>query len=65
VTTRFSRSETVLPSLVSRPTNVLQPEEFLLRSHFTLGEEGWERVADYALTWNIENAAARQQPATT
>ena len=33
-------------------------EEFPLRSHFTLGEEGWEQVADYALTWAIENAAA-------
>ena len=40
-------------------------EEFPLRSHFTLGEEGWEQVADYALTWAIENAAVRQQPMTT
>jgi pimeloyl-ACP methyl ester carboxylesterase len=40
-------------------------EEFPLRSHFTLGEEGWEQVADYALTWAVENAAVRQQPATT
>ena len=40
-------------------------EEFPLRSHFTLGEEGWEQVADYALTWAIENAVVRQQPATT
>jgi pimeloyl-ACP methyl ester carboxylesterase len=31
-------------------------EEFSLRSHFTLGEKGWELVADYALTWAIENA---------
>jgi pimeloyl-ACP methyl ester carboxylesterase len=31
-------------------------EEFPLRPHFTLGEEGWELVADYALTWAIENA---------
>jgi pimeloyl-ACP methyl ester carboxylesterase len=32
-------------------------EEFPLRSHFTLGEDGWEQVADYALDWAIENAA--------
>ena len=32
-------------------------EEFPLRSHFTLGEEGWQQVADYALNWAIENAA--------
>jgi pimeloyl-ACP methyl ester carboxylesterase len=31
-------------------------EEFPLRLHFTLGEVGWELVADYALTWAIENA---------
>jgi pimeloyl-ACP methyl ester carboxylesterase len=40
-------------------------EEFPLRSHFTLGEQGWEQVADYALSWAIENAAVRQQPAAT
>jgi pimeloyl-ACP methyl ester carboxylesterase len=34
-------------------------EEFPLRSHFTLGEEGWEKVADYALAWAVENAATR------
>jgi hypothetical protein len=32
-------------------------EEFPLRSHFTLGEDGWEQVADYALNWAVENAA--------
>jgi pimeloyl-ACP methyl ester carboxylesterase len=40
-------------------------EEFPLRSHFTLGEQGWEQVADYALSWAIENAAVRRQPAAT
>ena len=40
-------------------------EEFPLRSHFTLGEEGWEQVADYALSWAVENAVSRQLPATT
>jgi len=40
-------------------------EEFPVRSHVTLGEEGWELVADYALTWAVENAAVRRQPATT
>ena len=34
-------------------------EEFPLRSHFTLGEEGWEKVADYALAWAVENAVTR------
>jgi len=29
------------------------------RSHFTIGEPGWERVADYALRWAMENARAQ------
>lgn len=29
------------------------------RSHFTLGQAGWETVADYALDWAAENATAR------
>jgi pimeloyl-ACP methyl ester carboxylesterase len=31
---------------------------FPARSHFTVGEDGWEEVADYALDWAIEHAAA-------
>ena len=26
------------------------------RSHYTIGESGWEEVADYALSWAVENA---------
>jgi pimeloyl-ACP methyl ester carboxylesterase len=28
------------------------------RSHYTLGQAGWEEVADYALDWAVEHAAA-------
>ena len=31
--------------------------EFPERSHFTIGEKGWEEVADYALTWAVQQAA--------
>src|SRR5207245_2368004 len=31
-------------------------KEFPERSHYTLGEPGWEELADYALTWAEENA---------
>ncbi|MFI7607877.1 alpha/beta hydrolase [Micromonospora sp. NPDC049366] len=31
--------------------------EFPGRSHFTVGQEGWEEVADYALNWALEAAA--------
>lgn len=30
--------------------------EFPERSNFTIGEPGWERVADYTLRWAMENA---------
>ena len=30
--------------------------EFAGRSHYTIGEDGWEEVADYALQWAVEHA---------
>lgn len=33
-------------------------KEFAERSHFTIGEPGWEAVADYALDWSVRHAAA-------
>jgi pimeloyl-ACP methyl ester carboxylesterase len=33
--------------------------EFEGRSHYTVGEDGWEEVADYALQWAEANAATR------
>jgi alpha-beta hydrolase superfamily lysophospholipase len=39
-----------------RSTAITAYKEFPGRSHFTLGQEGWEEVADYALSW-AENAA--------
>ena len=32
-------------------------KEFPERSHYTLGQEGWEEVADFALDWALSNAA--------
>jgi len=34
-------------------------KEFPERSHFTLGQAGWEEVADYALNWAVEHANQR------
>jgi alpha-beta hydrolase superfamily lysophospholipase len=31
-------------------------KEFPGRSHFTIGQEGWEAVADYALEWATNQA---------
>lgn len=33
--------------------------EFPGRSHYIIGEEGWEEVADYALDWATRHAASR------
>lgn len=33
-------------------------KEFPGRSHYTLGQDGWEEVADYALNWTARNATA-------
>ncbi len=56
----------VSPAAVNRATAKLHSEsqaitaykEFPGRSHYILGQAGWEEVADYALSWAIENAAS-------
>jgi hypothetical protein len=30
-----------------------------IQSHYTVGEDGWEAVADYALEWAEEHATTR------
>ncbi len=39
-------------------------KEFPGRSHYTLGQDGWEEVADYALDWAIANARTEAAPNT-
>jgi pimeloyl-ACP methyl ester carboxylesterase len=36
--------------------SVTDYKEFAGRSHYTVGQEGWEEVADYALEWALEHA---------
>ena len=36
---------------------ITELKEFPGRSHYTLGQEGWEEVADYALDWAVSRAA--------
>ena len=38
-------------------TCIVAYKEFPGRSHFTVGQPGWEEVADYALAWAVEQAA--------
>jgi pimeloyl-ACP methyl ester carboxylesterase len=43
-----------------RHTNsVTDYKEFPGRSHYTVGQDGWEEVADYALEWAEEHATTR------
>ena len=59
----------VSPPVVNQATARLQRksesetdyQEFPNRSHFILGQEGWQEVADYALTWAVEHVGS---PAT-
>jgi len=37
-------------------------QEYPARSHYTIGEPGWEQVADYALRWAMENALEQLKP---
>jgi pimeloyl-ACP methyl ester carboxylesterase len=37
---------------------VTESKEFPGRSHFTLGQDGWEEVADFALEWALGHASA-------
>jgi len=66
------KDHTVPPSLSKevatrqgKAKSATEYKEYPGRSHYTLGQDGWEEVADYALSWAIRHAAARRQPATT
>jgi alpha-beta hydrolase superfamily lysophospholipase len=41
----------------ARSSAITDYKEFPGRSHFTVGQAGWEEVADYALEWAVEHAA--------
>ena len=44
----------------SRSKAITAYKEFPDRSHYTLGQAGWEEVADYALDWALEASSASQ-----
>jgi len=50
-------------SIVFRGPTITTHKEFPDRSHYTLGQAGWEEVADYALDWATEQAAPAQTDA--
>jgi pimeloyl-ACP methyl ester carboxylesterase len=48
----------------SKSSAVTAYKEFPGRSHYTLGQDGWEEVADYALDWAAANARTDAAPHT-
>jgi pimeloyl-ACP methyl ester carboxylesterase len=58
-----------LVKLQSRAPSATELKEYPGRPHFMAGLDGWEEIADYALNWALERAAAQQkapdQPATS
>jgi pimeloyl-ACP methyl ester carboxylesterase len=43
----------------TKSTAITDYHEFPGRSHFTIGQDGWEEIADYALEWAVQHAASR------
>ena len=39
-------------------------KEFAGRSHYTVGQDGWQEVADYAIEWAVRNASAARTEQT-
>ena len=60
-----------VPAVIDRSTAkhydksnaITEYKEFPGRSHFTVGQDGWEEVADYALQWAVEHAVVPATPA--
>lgn len=52
-------------NLYRKSSAVTEYKEFPERTHFTLGQPGWEQVADYALDWALRNSAANSAERTT
>jgi alpha-beta hydrolase superfamily lysophospholipase len=58
-------SDHVVPASIDKATSerfqrkssaLTDYKEFPDRSHFTIGQKGWEEVADYSLDWAVEHA---------
>ena len=52
-------------NLYKKSKAVTDYKEFPERSHFTLGQAGWEEVADYALDWAVAHAGERAPAVVT
>jgi pimeloyl-ACP methyl ester carboxylesterase len=41
----------------SKSNAITEYKEYPGRSHFTMAQDGWEKIADYALDWAVQHAA--------
>jgi alpha-beta hydrolase superfamily lysophospholipase len=48
-------------NLFRKSKAVTEYEEYPERTHYTLGESGWEEVADHALDWAVRHAASPRE----
>jgi hypothetical protein len=46
----------------SKSSALTDYQQFPDRAHYTIGQPGWEEVADYALSWATEHALAGRPP---
>lgn len=46
--------------LYGKSTAITDYQEFAGRSHLTIGQDGWEEVADFALSWAVDHASVLQ-----
>lgn len=51
--------------LYHKSSAITEYREFPARTHYTLGQDGWEEVADCALTWSQANAGKRSAVAAS
>jgi alpha-beta hydrolase superfamily lysophospholipase len=52
-------------NLYKKSQAVTEYKEYPERSHYTLGQDGWEEVADYALTWAESHARGQSKQAAS
>lgn len=44
-------------NIIRKSKAITDHKEFPGRTHYTLGQDGWEEVAEFALTWASDHAA--------
>lgn len=47
----------------SKASSITGYQEYPDRSHWTIGQDGWEEVADYGLDWALRHPAGGERPA--